>query len=100
MRDHAKRFGLDAEHFVVYRRQRVEPHLNYLELWLDREAARPPSGATGEATVYTAGQWAKLTAFLGHADLTPDNDRAENAIRPFVPGRKNWMFHGVRVPMS
>ena len=26
--------------------------------------------------------------------MTPDNNRAENAIRPFVLGRKNWMFHG------
>jgi hypothetical protein len=86
---------LTAEHFVAHRRQLIEPHLSDLKLWLDREAARTlPSGATGKAIAYTAGQWNKLANFLGHADLTPDNNRAENAIRPFVLGRKNWMFHG------
>jgi len=94
-RDHAKRTGLDNDQFVQHRRQQIEPHLADLKSWLDREAARTlPSGATGKAIAYTVGQWDKLVAFLGHADLTPDNNRAENAIRPFVLGRKNWMFHG------
>ena len=31
---------------------------------------------------------------VGRAGLTPDKNRAENEIRPFVLGRKNWMFHG------
>lgn len=26
--------------------------------------------------------------------MTPDNNSAENAIRPFVIGRKNWLFSG------
>jgi len=26
--------------------------------------------------------------------ITPDNNMAENAIRPFVLGRKNWLFAG------
>ena len=26
--------------------------------------------------------------------MSPDNNSAENAIRPFVVGRKNWMFAG------
>ena len=76
-RDHAKRFGLDAEHFVAHRRQLVEGHLDDLKAWLDREAARTlPSGATGKTIAYTVGQWNKLAAFLDHADLTPDNNRA------------------------
>jgi transposase len=31
---------------------------------------------------------------LDCAYLTPDTNRAENAIRPFVIGRKNWLFSG------
>ena len=27
-------------------------------------------------------------------EATPDNNLAENAIRPFVIGRKNWLFAG------
>jgi transposase len=26
--------------------------------------------------------------------MSPDNNHAENAIRPFVVGRKNWLFSG------
>lgn len=32
--------------------------------------------------------------YLEHGDTTPDNNLAENAIRPFVVGRKNWLFSG------
>ena len=37
-------------------------------------------------------QWDKLVAYLESPYLTPDNNAAENAIRPFVLGRKNWLF--------
>jgi hypothetical protein len=30
---------------------------------------------------------------VDHWLLTPDNNPVENAIRPFVIGRKNWLFH-------
>jgi hypothetical protein len=46
----------------------------------------------GKAVYYTLCQWAKLTVFLTHADVPLDNNRCENAIRPFVIGRKGWMF--------
>ncbi|MBL0378195.1 MAG: transposase [Desulfofustis sp. PB-SRB1] len=37
-------------------------------------------------------QWARLLVYLDHGSMTPDNNRAENAIRPFVLGRKNWLL--------
>jgi transposase len=37
-----------------------------------------------------------LATFLDHGDVTPDNNAAENAIRPFVIGRKNWLFAGTQ----
>ena len=33
-----------------------------------------------------------MTAFLEHGDVPISNSLAENAIRPFVVGRKNWLF--------
>jgi transposase len=33
-----------------------------------------------------------MTAYLESPYLTPDNNACENAIRPFVLGRKNWLF--------
>ena len=32
--------------------------------------------------------------YLDEPLLTPDNNLAENAIRPFALGRKNWLFAG------
>ena len=32
--------------------------------------------------------------FLEDGRLRPDNNLAENAIRPFAVGRKNWLFSG------
>ncbi len=41
---------------------------------------------------YTLGQWPKLTVFLTHGEVPMHNNRCENAIRPFVVGRKGWLF--------
>jgi transposase len=41
---------------------------------------------------YLQGQWEKLTVFLTDGDIPIHNNQAENKIRPFVIGRKNWMF--------
>ena len=46
----------------------------------------------GKAISYTLGQWERLTVYLRDGRLRPDNNLAENAIRPFVLGRKNWLF--------
>ena len=46
----------------------------------------------GRAVHYTLGQWPKLTVFLKHGEVPLDNNRCENAIRPFVVGRKGWLF--------
>ena len=38
-------------------------------------------------------QWGKLTVFLQSGNVPIHNNQAENKIRPFVIGRKNWMFN-------
>ena len=43
---------------------------------------------------YTLSRWCKLIRYLEDGHITPDNNAAENAIRPFVVGRKNWLFAG------
>jgi len=41
----------------------------------------------------TIRQWClKLTCYLEDGQLNIDNNRAERAIKPFVIGRKNWLF--------
>ena len=39
-------------------------------------------------------QWKRLEAYVDVECATPDNNLAENAIRPFCIGRKNWLFAG------
>lgn len=54
----------------------------------------PLQTALGKAVTYTLGQWDKLIRYLESPYLTPDTNRVENKIRPFVVGRKNWLFSG------
>jgi len=37
-------------------------------------------------------QWHKLIKYIDDGNYPIDNNAAENAIRPFVIGRKNWLF--------
>ena len=48
--------------------------------------------ALGKALHYLNGQWVYLARYLDDGDYPIDNNTAENAIRPFVIGRKNWLF--------
>ena len=54
----------------------------------------PPKSLLGKAVGYTIGQWDKLLVFLETPYVPIDNNRIENDIRPFVLGRKNWLFSG------
>lgn len=61
--------------------------------WLEALAPQVlPQSLLGKAVHYTLGQWPKLTTFLTHGEVPLDNNRCENAIRPFVVARKGWLF--------
>jgi len=51
-----------------------------------------PGSLLGKALHYTASQWQKLTRFVENGNYSLDNNACENAIRPFVVGRRNWLF--------
>jgi hypothetical protein len=48
----------------------------------------------GQAIGYTLANWEKLIVYLQDGRLRPDNNLVEKAIRPFVVGRKKWLFAG------
>jgi len=52
----------------------------------------PPKSLLGKAIQYNLNQWDKLTVYLTDGRINIDNNRAERAIKPFVIGRKNWLF--------
>ena len=51
-----------------------------------------PKGPLGRAIQYAQNQWKALTRFLDDGEVSVSNNAAENALRPFAVGRKNWLF--------
>jgi len=81
-----------AERFEE-RLHQSRPVLNAMKLWLERQVETLlPKSAFGHAVTYCLNQWEKLTAFLKDGRLELDNNRSERSIKPFVIGRKNWLF--------
>jgi transposase len=77
------------------RKEKAEPVLEEFRAWMaDRATQTPPKGLLGKALNYALSRWPKLVRYLENGHITPDNNAAENAIRPFVIGRKNWLFAG------
>jgi transposase len=92
---------LSPEHRHQQRQQQARPILKDIRSWLDQVLPQvPPTSATGKALHYLHNEWSKLIRYLDDGRLQIDNNAAENAIRPFVLGRKNWLFsdsvHGVK----
>ncbi len=86
---------LSPQEFVRQRREQAEPVLEKLKAWLHkRQGQVPPSLLLGKAIAYTIEQWPKMIRYLDSPDLGPSNNAVEQAIRPFVVGRKNWMLSG------
>jgi transposase len=83
----------DKETFVNERKKHAIPVLEDFKKWLlKRSGEVPPTLLLGKAVRYSLSQWDKMAAYLESPYLTPDNNACENAIRPFVLGRKNWLF--------
>ncbi|HKM36168.1 MAG TPA: IS66 family transposase [Thiopseudomonas sp.] len=73
------------------------PVLNEFKLWLEKNAAKiMKGGALRKAIDYTLNQWQYLVGYCERGDLKISNALAENAIRPFAIGRKNWLFADTR----
>lgn len=75
------------------RQARSVPLLNELKAWLDVNIlVVPPRSTLGKAMNYMNKQWGKLTVYTTDGRLRIDNNLCENAVRPFVMGRKSWLF--------
>lgn len=82
-----------AEEKFLERQQQSQPIIDKLKQWLDKSLLQvPPKTALGKALYYLHSQWPRCINYLRAGDYPIDNNAAENAIRPFVIGRKNWLF--------
>lgn len=85
--------GLDYDQKKACRQEKSKPILDEFKAWLDKNSLiTVPKSALGKAIAYTLSQWPRLIRYIDQGFISPDNNRAENAIRPFVVGRKNWLF--------
>ena len=85
--------GLSANEKYKTRQEKSQPLLNDFKKWLDKTIQQVlPKSAIGKAIQYSLNQWHKLSGYIKSGNINIDNNRAERAIKPFVIGRKNWMF--------
>ena len=69
------------------------PVLNELRAWLVATLPKVvPGSPLGKALGYLERHWTGLVRYCDDGRLEIDNNRCENAIRPFVVGRRNWLF--------
>jgi transposase len=89
----ARERGLDADQRKALRDKKASPIWDELRQWLDSVHGQvSPQSLTGKALNYTQAQWPRLIRTLDDGRIEVDNNHCENAIRPFVLGRKAWLF--------
>jgi transposase len=89
----AREAGMGAEQRHRQRNKSARPIWEEMRRWLDRSLGTvPPQMLTGKALGYLDAQWTRLVRVLDDGRLEVDTNLCENAIRPFVLGRKAWLF--------
>lgn len=89
----ARRENLDAQMLQHRRTQHSVPVLEQIEaLALQHLHGVLPGSLLGKALHYLTAQWPKLVRYVDDGRYPIDNNVCENAIRPFVVGRRNWLF--------
>ena len=89
-----KQQNADVDKIFNVRQEKSLPILNDFKAWLLKQQAKvPPKSPIAKALFYSIAHWESLTQYVNDGRLEIDNNRAERAIKPFVIGRKNWLFH-------
>ncbi|MEO6624531.1 MAG: IS66 family transposase [Burkholderiaceae bacterium] len=84
---------LNSQELLAQRQQHSAPVLSQIEaLLLASLHAVLPGSLLGKALHYLSSQWSKLTLYVTQGTYPIDNNACENSIRPFVIGRRNWLF--------
>jgi len=84
---------LTPEERYTKRLEQEKPVLDALLAWANEmQGKTAPKSAMGRAIHYLLEQWPYLVRYLEDGRLELSNNRAERSIKPFVMGRKNWLF--------
>jgi transposase len=85
--------ALTPEQRYQERQKHSIPLLEEYKAWVDDNIGRVEKDSlTRKAMNYSCNQWPRLIAYCEDGRLNMSNILAENAIRPFVCGRKAWLF--------
>jgi len=85
--------GYKRDKIKQIRQEQSVPIIKQIREQLDKTLhTTTPSGLMGKALGYLHKQWSYLIGYVENGNYPIDNNAAENAIRPFVIGRKNWLF--------
>jgi len=88
-----KELNVPYDEIKQLREERSQPVLEAFSEWLKKMRPKVlPKSLLGQAITYAINQMKHLTTFLKDGRLEIDNNRAERSIKPFVIGRKNWLF--------
>jgi transposase len=83
-----------SEHVKQVRMTEAKPILAKFKQWLlAQQKTVLPKSPLGKALFYSIKHWDSLTQYINDGRLEIDNNRSERAIKPFVIGRKNWLFN-------
>ena len=89
----ARNLGMDALQRLHQRKEHSVPVIEAIKtLLLAHLHAVVPGSALGKALHYFSSQWPKLVRYVEDGSYPIDNNPCENSIRPFVIGRKGWLF--------
>lgn len=87
--------GMDFEQRKAERQLRTKPLMVEMRQWLETEGVKYSSRTLiGTAVGYAYTRWDVMMRILDDGMLLPDNNLAENEIRPITLGRKNYLFCG------
>ncbi len=88
-----KKEGCQPEEILKRRKQDQSGILAEILACLDQYGDQfLPKGKAGQAIFYLKNNWENLTRYISNGALDISNNRAERAVKPFVIGRKNWLF--------
>jgi transposase len=77
----------------TYRLKNRSHILEAFSAWLqDQRSKELPKSPFGMAVTHCLNQSERLRGFMKDGRLEIDNNRSERSIKPFVFGRKNWIF--------
>lgn len=84
---------LDVDKRYNFKQEKIKPVFDEFLTWVKNASLNAlPQSKYGKALTYALNQLPNVMHYLELDELDIDNNLAERSIKPFVIGRKNWLF--------